>query len=549
MKKTAALLALFAIAAGTAFAQQFSISGMFEGRANLASNSEDMAPGRAFVRMEGGALRNNLLDEGLRRGFSQQARIGVTAQNLDATFGATVAAWVFPGTDLGQWGHQAGAWGGGTSHFHGWAWWRPRPSMRVMIGSQSWGHFGEAASIVGWGFNANGSEDSLVGFGTAGGNHYGTGFMRGRNGVLESGTGGYAGARIPGLGGGDRLHRTTGFYGGFTNPGLSWEFRPMALPELQVIVAIPIGTYPATPQTNFLQDESWLAAMLRTHISIRYTIADVGTAFFSVVGGAGYWGNRNSAGPTQPISHPAWNTHIDHGALNQGFSSGALSGFNFTNSPKLYLSFLSAHGFVPNLQFNVGVAYTVPFSIPGDSTTSFAANPNPGFLPGTTYHFPVEFGLGLQYTAGDFVIRARFAQTAFGFTDRPHYAGSSDTRRLRHPPMTGFSISPVYNLGMLRLQMNAGVHILWEHFNSRDPANNFRRVGGNYESSGWSGAFGWHATPYVAMPIANAWLFAGFHAESNGVRWTREPNPSTASRRDNTPDIHWRIPVGMRFEM
>jgi len=559
MKKTVALLALFAFAAGAAFAQQVSISGMFEGRANFASNSIHMAPGGAFIGAASDGTNtwavDRILDEGLRRGFAQQARIGLTAQNLDATFGASVAAWVFPATNLGQWGYQSGAWGGGTSHFHGWAWWRPRPSTRIMIGSQSWGHFGEATAIVGWGFNANGSEDTLVGHGTAGGNHYGTGFMRGRGQALA--TGGYANASVVGLGGGDRLHRITGFYGGFANPGISLDIRPMALPELHVVFALPLGTYPPTPNTLFLQNESWLASLMRAHLSVRYTLTDVGTVFFSVIGGPGYWGNRDMPGPTQPIAQPSWNANIDHGALIQGFSSGALTGPNATNSPKFYLSFLTAHGLLPNLQLNVGVAYTLPFAIPDDSTNRL---PGPGagtdLGPGMTFHFPVEFGLAAQYTSGDFAIRVRFAQTAFGFTcvsgPSVQRLGWDADRRLRHPPMTGFNISPSYNLGLLRLHLNAGVQILWEHFNSRNPGNNYANVGqndgGNYGSSGWSGALGWHATPYVAMPISNAWLFAGFHIETNGVRLDRPANPSTASRSDNTIDIHWRIPVGMRIE-
>jgi len=537
MKKITAFLAIFLFAAGTAFAQ-FAIQGMFEGRAALLSNSADMAPGRAFISGTGTptALNYNILDGGLRRAFAQQARIGVMAQNLDATFGANVAAWVFPGTDLGQWGHQAGAWGGGTSHFHGWVWWSPTPGTRITIGENPWAFFG-ANQIVGWGFNANGSEDTLVGFGSAGGNHYGTGFMRGRGRDLA--TTGYGNAQAAGLGGGDRLHRNTGFYPGFIHPGISVDFRPTAMPELNVILAVPLGDVSHTPeQVNWRQDEAWLASILRTHLSVRYAIPETGTVAFSVIGAPGFWGNRDRPGPDAPLNSPGWNTHIDHGALMQGFTSGAITGLNHTNSPKFFLSFFTPH-LVPNMQFNVGVSYALPFSISEGHTTRIGSAADGFDIPGgATYHFPVEFGLGVQYASGPFVMRARFAQTAFGSTR------TADGRTLRNPPMTGFGISPSYNLGFMSLHMNAGVQILWEHFNSRDAAGN--NVGGNQATSGWSGAFGWHATPYVSMSFANTTLFAGFHVETNGVREAYRPGYGF---RDNTIRVHWRIPVGLRFEI
>jgi len=528
MKKIMALLALSAIAAGTAFAH-ISFSGQVLGRADLAANFSGLGGGSAFApEAEGGVAAT---PEGeLRRRFSQHARLIVSAQNMDATFGGSFRMW-FPsmrGPD-GQrthWDQDQPYSFGGSSHFHGFVWWSPRPGLRVTIGEDQWGRYGGTAQIVGAAFN-NGSGDALLNWGAAGEAHYGTSWRR-----SASGGGGWD----------DRMGRVTGFYPGFGIMGISAQFTPLSLPELTLIATVPFGLGNSPrPGHGWMQGEDtgdltgaaaerrgWLSGMLHSTLSVRYAIDGIGTVAFTVVGGPGYWGNRDTVGPSNALH----SGNVFDARLNGGGNGG-----NRANSPKFYLSFF-APGLVENMQFNIGVAYTAPFSIPGDSETNTAQR-------GWTHHFPIELGLGVQYAAGAFSARLRFAQMFLGGIDRGNLGATEAARgRIDAPPITGAGIHLSYNFGFLRASLNVGTQILWDHFEfNATAARGGAGLTGNSASDGFDGAIGWYATPYISMPIANAHIFAGFHMETNGVRQIR---PETHHRPiDNAPDIAWRIPVAL----
>ena len=271
-------------------------------------------------------------------------------------------------------------------------------------------------------------------------------------------------------------------------------------------------------------DNGWVAGMLRSTLGVRYAIDDVGTLALTVVGGPGYWGHRDSPGPTAAT----WTGSVFDARMNGGGNGG-----NRTNSTKFYLSFF-APTLVENMQFNFGVAYTLPFSVPNDTTTNIAQ-------AGWTHHFLVEAGLGVQFADGPLSVRLRVAQMFLGFIDRP--SGHADGRS-EASPITGAGLHVSYLLGSFRLSLNGGTQIVWDHFNvntttwmpERGPTT-------NYGSSGTDAAIGWYVTPYITLPIANATFLTGFHMETNGVRHTR---PSTHDRPiSNAPDIAWRIPVAL----
>ena len=502
MKKPVTFLALFALVTGAALAQ-VSFSGQVVGRADLAAN---------FTGLGGGAASDgvpNVPEGELRRRITYGARLFVSGQSPDGSIGGSFRMW-FPtmqGPSRTEWQQDQPYGQAGSSHFHGFVWWAPLPGLRVTMGEDPWGRYG-IAQIVGGAFN-NGSGDTLLGWGAAGEAHYGTSLRRG------------------GLGGGgwdDRMGRVTGFFPGFATMGISAQFAPAAVPGLTLIAAVPFAIGNTPHMETWMQDDhGWLSGMLRGTLGLRYVIDGAGTLGLTVVGGPGYWGHRESAGPTAAT----WTGSVFDARMNGGGNGG-----NRTNSTKFYLSFF-APALVDNLQFNLGLAYTLPFAVPDDTATNTAQ-------AGWTHHFPVEAGLGVQFADGPLSVRLRVAQMFLGFIDRP--SGHADGRS-EASPITGAGVHVSHLFDSLRVSLNVGTQIVWDHFNVSGAWVPERGPTTNYGSDGSNAAIGWYVTPYITVPIANATLLAGFHLETNGVRHTR---PSTHARPiDNAPDIAWRIPVAL----
>jgi len=519
MKKMVAVLAAFAIVTTAAWAQ-ISFEGMVMGRADLANNFITNHGAPYIADMVGGSWVFGIpvppweeirywepYNEGrVRRAFAQEARLFLNMVNADGTAGATARFW-----NMGWMGHMG--WNNASNLFHAWGWWRPMESLLVQVGENPWGFFG-ATDIVGTGFTGNESENSLLGFGSAGAHHYGS---------LVHGAG---------------LHRNIGFYGGFIHPGISAAFEPME--GLSVFLAIPfaIGNAHATSTqrgaNNFIGiNEGWLPGMLRSHIGVRYEIEDIGTVAFTLAGAPGYWGDNDSPGPRLPMFDPFGTggipappypaatpvPNVDGTSAGFGLGTAAFAGTSlFANSPKFYLSFLLTA--VENIQVNFGLAYTLPFSIPDNAYA-------PAAYRGVTFNFPVEMGLGFQFDAGDFVVRARLATLFAGSIERP-VIGTENT-----PFMLGFNVHPSFSLGFLVAHLNAGVQVSMNTNDGRAPDSTF------YANSSDT-VFGWHVNPYITVPISHATVFAGFHAETCGVQWFGENGDSSL--------IRWRVPVGLRFQ-
>jgi len=487
MKKMVAVLAVFAIVTTAAWAQ-ISFEGMVMGRADLANNfitnhGADGGPG------DWSEIPENAGEA--RRAFAQEARLFLNMVNADGTAGATARFW-----NMGWQGHMG--WNNASNLFHAWAWWRPMENLLVQIGENPWGFF-TTHQIVGPGFTANEAENSLLGIGSAGAFHYGAtayGFYN--------------------------LHRNTGFYGGFIHPGISAAFEPIE--GLTVLLGIPFAmgnAHGAGPVADgapnfFVTSEGWAAGMLRSHIGVRYEIDGIGTAAFTVAGGAGYWGGMSSPGPQVPLFGGPHNAGIFD---EFGLATGAGTG-RFANSPKFYLSFLLTA--IENMQVNFGLAYTAPFSIANGSDL-------PEALRGVTFNFPIEMGLGFQFGASDFAIRARVAALFAGSIERPATAAAAASTE-NMPLAVGLNIHPTFNLGMFVANLNAGFQIFVD---TNDP------LPGQPDPEP---IFGWHVTPYITVPVSNATVFAGFHVESCGAeRYGRNTPPDSTA-------IRWRIPVGLRFQ-
>jgi len=467
MKRLIAVLAVLAMTTTAAWSQ-ISFEGMVMGRADLANNFRtNHGPGGSPG--TGEQIDPDLDGIHARRNFTQEARLFMNMANADGTAGATARFW-----NTGWHAHHG--WNNAPAAVHAWAWWRPTGNLLLQIGENPWGHFG-LNQIVNAAFTGNASEDSLTGAGTAGAFTYGA--------VVDGVT---------------SLHRNTGFYGGFIHPGISVSFQPME--ELTLILGVPFAMGnshgatpgPGDPGNFFVLNEGWVAGMLRSHVSVRYEIADLGRVALTWAGGPGYWGGNDSPGPTGPMF-----------AGDFGLTTGP---GRFANSSKFYLSFLLTA--IENMRLNVGAAYTLPFSVGN----------------GNTYNFPVEVGVGFELDAEALVFRARLAATFAGSVDPP----AGDPNNV--PFVLGLNVHPSLNLGALSAHLNAGLQMIAN-------ANDDRAAGTVFAINGSDVVVGWHATPYVTVPVMNATVFAGVHVETSGVQAYGGDGDSLF--------VRWRVPVGLRL--
>ena len=447
MKKLSLFLAMGLVIAAGAFAQ-VSVGGTIGVRGDIINNQGD----------GDGAY-------GLGRDWEMQGRLQLNVGNGAGTAGGTLRMWA---------NHGAGAnaaepdFSPSLEEFHGFVWWQPISQLRLTIGRDPWGMHG-AGQVVGWAFNANNSESWFLGWGDAGGSHYGTTNL-GRNSGGQRGAGSFS--------------RNTGFYPGFGDTGITAVVRPVPdMPELSFVVAVP-WMYWDDAQFDISHSGHWAEGLIRSHLGVRYTIAGVGTASFTWIGGPG-------DGGWLPGGY-----QLERGDFN---TTGSVR----PHSSKFFLSFHATALQAMGLQFNVGLAYMVPYTRLG--TTSDLD---------VTTHFPIEAGLGVLFNRGPIRIPLRMAAT---------FAGSEDGNAA--PMRFAVNINPRYDLGFMNVHLAAGIQFLAE---SRGPT-----VGGITPGHA---ALGWSLTPHVSREFAGPTrVFAGVHLEASG---TRRPED----------DLVWRIPFGIHLE-
>ena len=419
-------------------------------------------------------------DEGMHsvgRAYDHQARFGMNVGNGEGTAGGAFRAWMLP-SHIGEGGEQ----------FHGWVWWQPDffdGRLRITGGRDPWRRYG-MGNIIGWAFNANNSEDWMLGWGAAGGYHYG---------ATQRGT---------------RLGRNAGFYAGFGCAGVSATFRPLDDLPLTLMLALPMEG----PEVSDAGG-NWLAHLLNAHFGARFTLHGVGDINFTWWGapGAFGWGYGDSQ------VDDAGTVHV-----------GAASGTNQTNSHRFFLSFLTGLPALQamGLQFNVGFVYTAPFTVFGYTEERDLRTV-----------FPLEFGLGVLYSQGPLRVAARLAATFAGTQDRwveatsatataPAVAAHLVTDNI--PLQLGFNVHPRFTFGPAQFSLNAGIQIQA----AADGPDAITYVAAHGDNM----SFGWHATPYVTRIIAGPTrMFAGLHFESSGVR-----------NVDGDIEVIWRVPVGIQLE-
>jgi len=463
LKKTIAMLAAICVSAVSAFAEgSATIGGMIGFRADVINNTP--------------YLEDNDREGAHRfgRDWEHQGRLNITAHNGAGTVGGTLRMWLNHGGGRGY--DEIRNYSPPLSQFHGFIWWQPMPQLRLTIGRDPWGMHG-VGDLVGWSFNANNAESWFLGWGDASAGHYGTTNLEGRG----------RGQRNAGA-----FSRNTGFYPGFGDTGITALIRPSELPQLSVMLALPWiieGDNDALHSAS--RSGHWLEPFMRAHVSVRYGIPGVGTASLSWIGGPGDAG-WNPDGTQRPL-----NDIVGDGWLNR---AGSVRRESSTFFASFVVTALQAQG----MQFNVGVAYTIPYTQVAWTSAYDVVT-----------HFPIEAGVGFLYTQGNLRVPVRAAATFGG-----RHAGYTVPWRV------GLNINPRYNLGIFNVHLAAGFSII-------GPGG----AGPQVITYSSDPTFGWHVTPHISREIAGpVRMFVGVHIEDGGYDGAANSG------------LSWRIPIGIHLE-
>jgi len=188
---------------------------------------------------------------------------GTGALGLDAY--NTLVKMTFGDTTAGGW---LGIHNGNGAWYHGFAWWRPIPQVKLQIGRNQDGDFG-TAQISGWGFTGEAKNLTAMG-------EYKNTFLEGQG----------------------RDHsRTTGWYGGVGNWAIEMSLYPAE--GLSINLAVPFDS--SQSSAGF--------AFLKFHAQVQYRLTDIGTVNLTFQSDTGYlegdadaW--YGAAGVTDAASSP-----------------------------------------------------------------------------------------------------------------------------------------------------------------------------------------------------------------------------------------------------
>ena len=378
----------------------------------------------------------------------------------------------------------AGGWLGihnnNGNYYHGFAWWRPIPQLKLQIGRNQDGDFG-VAQISGWGFTSEAK--NLVAMGEYSGDIFGLAHAR-----------------------------TTGWYGGIS--GWAIEASIFAVEGLSINLAIPFGNSQAAGLT-FSKFEA----------NIVYRIVDVGNVTVSFQSNTGY------VAP-DPVKDGPRVKDADYADDQKTSWAG---GAEQTGTPKVFASFFLTA--IENMAVDLGVAYQFPL----DYSYDVAATQ---YVPQYTYNYkqdyPVEIGLGFRYTAGDFGFKLRSGVSLGGSieaTNRKTLEDVLDKEQIK----ISINILPTYKIKTVTAYLYAGVGMqIVEDYETteRTPDMSFggytNKVGGGFRAVGENMALSWFVNPYVLIPVGSMRFLAGFQIYSDGIKYPNGDNPL----------IKWAVPFG-----
>jgi len=505
MKKFIAVLAVSAIVATAAFAQ-VSVGGMFGWRGDVMRNN----PGNTWSPVH---PDSSLPHDVWHWNQSHEGQIRIAASNGEGTAGAAGRFWMNLDND---------------ARLDAWVWWVPMDGLRIQAGRDPWRVLG-FAPIVGWGFRANNSEDWLLGWGAAGGYHYG------------------ATSR------GGRLGRSTGFYDGMYDTGVSMTFQPAGLP-LTLVFGLPFpggvtNSTPGSPERSPV--DHWFAdLLLNTHLGVRLGFEDLGTLALTAWFAPGHfgWNLSDSPGGSGP--------RLNYSPLSRDEGLAAIGGgHNATDSTRLYAAFHLTALQAAGIQLSFGLSYVLPFTEVGATTAGDLRT-----------HYPVAAGLGFQFVAGPMRFVARAALTAGGSVGHTNEGWLPDGETVDYPRTRysiparfGLNIEPSMAMGGNRLHLNTGFQItaasgqrsaqtasIYDRYQWVTAPGTFTHA--NTGTTPGPTTFAWHINPYISRTIAGPFrAFAGLHIESSGEVQPASPAVQGQPLRMQR-HLVWRIPVGAQFE-
>ena len=184
-------------------------------------------------------------------------------------------------------------------------------------------------------------------------------------------------------------------------------------------------------------------------------------------------------------------------------------GYDATNSSIFLAGYITA---IENMGINIGLQFTLPYE--NDITK-------------TKYSAPFRIGLGFNYDMDAFGIGARLG-FALGSSAEPEVGDKRSG-----PFEFGLNILPSYDLGVCKIFLNAGIHMIALN---ADYKKSIKDGGADEPKDG----FGFHVNPYVEKSIGGGSFFVGFKLYTEAFdMWV--------DGTDEKAVIRWSIPCGMRF--
>ena len=184
------------------------------------------------------------------------------------------------------------------------------------------------------------------------------------------------------------------------------------------------------------------------------------------------------------------------------------TGYTATNSSIFLAGYITA---IENMGINIGLQFTLPYE--NDAKT--------------TWNAPFRIGLGFNYDMDAFGIGARLG-FALGSSEKIDGSDKTDG-----PFEFGLNILPSYDLGVCKIFLNAGIHMVALSETYKKP---YKDANVDVPKDG----FGFHINPYVEKTIGGGSFFVGFKLFSQAFDTWMDGS-------DEKARIYWSVPCGMRF--
>jgi len=378
------------------------------------------------------------------------------------------------GTFGGWFRYDTGSWSGSPSAY-GLGWWKPIDQFKLSVGGNPDGQFG-ADGVARWGFYKDACDVEVVK---------------------------------------EAWEFSSSFFGGWSGAGALLTITPVE--ALEVNVALPFIT-----DSGKAED-----AYKLVNAQVAYT-AGIGKFAITYVGGNGKFETKKA----KDIEKAA-----DDFAKGAGFDDYAdlVAKTQFPGKEEDLVEALdgpaalySAGGstlyayagltLIENLGIDIGFGYTLPV----ENTDT----PNATI----TYNAPIAVGLGVNFSSGQFGLKARAQGKFAGSVSFPGGAPSYDL-----PMEVVFDVLPSYAVNDdMTVLLSAGIKYVGENVYGSGTAKQ------TFNDS----LFGWHANPYIV--IKNI-FYAGFRVESSGAKdYDKIGQGKYLTEKGNTY-INWSVPIGIVY--